>query len=100
MATERQIQEMIARCVSVVVFYQNGEMTAKTKAMRADEFRTVAGRVRELGLSPGATEERILCPLEAELIARYGPEAGRRLNAEFLKAFEGLDVPIPCPAAP
>lgn len=98
MATERQIQETIARCVGITVFYHNGAITANVRAMRALEYKTVAGRVKELGLSHEATEERILRPVEAELIARYGPEEGRRLNVEFLKAFAGVTVPIPCPA--
>jgi hypothetical protein len=99
MATERQIQEMIARCVSIAVFYHNGEMTPKTRASRASEFRTVAAELKRWGLSRGAMEGRILRPLEAELIARYGTEAGRGHYVEVLKGFEEPAVPLLCPAA-
>ena len=98
MATERQVQEMIARCVGIAVFYRNGELTTKTKALMAAEFRTAAGRIDELGMGRKAVEENVLRPMEAELIARYGPEEGRRSSAEFLKAFEGPIVTLPCPA--
>jgi hypothetical protein len=94
MATERQVQETIARCVSIAVYYHNCEMTAKM----AVEFRAVAHEVKGWGSTPKDTEERILRPVEAELIARYGTEAGRRLHAEVLKGFKGFEVPVLCPS--
>ena len=62
----------------------------------AAEYRAVAERAKEMGLSPKAIRERLLGPLEAELIARYGPEGGRRLNAEGRFTY---DLKLP-PAVP
>src|SRR4051812_42543057 len=101
MSIERQVQETIAQCVGIGVFYHNlGGLTTKTRAMMLAEFRTVAAKVKELGLGPKATGERLLGPVEAELIARYGIEVGRKINAEFLRAFEEVIVPVSCPTSP
>ena len=88
-ATERQIQETIARCVSIMVYFHNEERTPKVKAMMIAEVQTVVGFVGELGLGLGSreVEERIVIPVEGELLTRYGHEVGRRLNAEFVSAF-------------
>ncbi len=94
MATERQIQETIARCVSIVVFFHNSQKTPKMKSMMVAEVRTIAGWAEELGMCGMAADEQILFPVELELIARYGPVVGRRLNAEFAKAFKALAVPV------
>ncbi len=94
MATERQTQETIARCVSIVVFFHNSQKTPKMKSMMVAEVRTIADWAEELGMCGMAADEQILLPVEAELIARYGPVVGRRLNAEFAKAFKGLAAPV------
>ena len=94
MATERQIQETIARCVSIVVFFHNSQKTPKMKTMMVAEVQTVAGWVEELGMGGMAADEQILLPVELELLARYGHEVGRRLNAEFARAFKGSAVPV------
>ncbi len=94
MATERQVQETIARCVSIVVFFHNSQKTPKMRAMMVAEVRTVAGWVEELGMCGMAAGEQILSPVELELIARYGPVVGRKLNSEFAKAFKGLAAPV------
>jgi hypothetical protein len=98
MATERQIQETIARCVSIAVFYQSGEMTTKARALMAAEFQAVAAGANGSGLSGKIAEDRILRPVEAELVARYGPEAGRSLHAEVVRGFKGSAVPVSFPA--
>ena len=94
MATERQIQETIARCVSIVVFFHNSQKTPKMRTMMVAEVQAVAGSVEELGMCGMATDEQILLPVESELVARYGPAVGRRLNAEFARAFKGPAVPV------
>ena len=94
MATERQIQEMIARCVSIVVFFHNSQKTPKMRAMMASEVQAVARSVEEAGLGGMAADERILLPVESELLARYGQEVGRRLNAEFARAYKGSAMPV------
>lgn len=91
MATEREIQETVARCVAGLVFYVNSGKTPKTKAMMVAEARAVAALVAGWGLS----DDRILRPVEAELVARYGPETRAGLHAEFVKAFKGKAGPGP-----
>ena len=88
MATDRQFQEVVARCVSVMVFYHNDEKTPKARATMVAEVQTVVGFFRELGLGVREVDEHIMTPVEAELVARYGREAGGSLNAEFVRAFE------------
>jgi len=95
MATERQIQETIARCVSTVVFFHNSPKTPRMRTMMVAEVQAVARSVEELGM---AMDERILLPVESELLARYGQEVGRRLNAEFARAFKGSAMPVLCHA--
>ena len=89
--TERQLQETVARCVSIMVYFHNDpERTPKTKERMVAEVQVVAGWVAEMGLKPGQTDELILRPVEAELFARYGHELGLRLNRMFLEAIDGL----------
>lgn len=92
MATEREIQETIARSVAIMVCFHNSEKTKRAGAMMVSEVQTVAGMVLELDLGVGETDDCILRPVEQELLMRYGHEVGPRLNTEFLKAFESLDA--------
>ena len=94
MATERQIQELIARCVSIVVFFHNSPKTSKMRTMMVAEVQAVARSAEELGMGDRAKDERILLSVESELLARYGQEVGRRLNAEFARAFRGSGMPV------
>ncbi len=94
MATERQLQETIARCVSIVVFFHNSQKTPKMRSMMVAEVQTVAAGVEELGMCGMATDEQILFSVESELIARYGPVVGRKLNSEFAKSFKGVAAPV------
>jgi hypothetical protein len=94
MATEREIQEMIARCVSIMVFYHNSGKTAHSEDQMAAEIGAVAHSVKQW---PSGNDPcgRILDSVNAEMIVRYGSELGVRLDGEFYKAFEDADVPIP-----
>jgi hypothetical protein len=92
MATERQVKETIARCVSIMVCYHNGEKTRLAHDMMVAEVQTVAGWVMEMDLGPCEKDERILHPVERELLMRFGPEVGPRLNVVFIKAFGHLDA--------
>ena len=94
MATEREIQETIARCVSIVVFFQNSQKTSKMKGMMAAEVKAIAGWLEEAGLCGVVIDEQILFPVGSELLIRYGPVIGRRLNAEFARAFKGSVAPV------
>jgi hypothetical protein len=89
-AIERQAQEIIARCISILVAYHNGERTPEATAMMAAKVQAVAIWVDELDFSIGETDEQVLRPVEAELLARYGHEAGVRISREFLEAFESV----------
>jgi hypothetical protein len=87
---ERQAREVIARCISILVAYHNGERTPDATAMMATKVQAVAIWVDELDLSVDETDEQVLRPVEAELLARYGHEAGVRISREFLDAFESV----------
>ena len=98
MATERQIQETIARCVSIVVFFHNSQKSPKMRSMMVAEVQAIAGWVEELGLCGMATDEQILVPVEWELVARYGPVAGRRAQRRVRQGVQGLGRarPVAC----
>lgn len=89
MATDRQLQETLARCVSTVVFYHNSHRSQKSAERMSIEAEVIAGFVEELSLVDGEAERFIVRPLEVELIDRYGHELGLRLFGEFIRAFEG-----------
>jgi hypothetical protein len=92
MTTERQVQETIARCVSAMVYYHNRGRYRENEDRMIAEVQLAAGFVEELGLSRVGADRRIIRPVEAELIARYGYEVGPRLAAQFVGAFEGLQM--------
>jgi hypothetical protein len=94
MLIEGQLQAAAARCLSILLRYRNGERTAATKAMMVAEIEVVVGWLMELGLPSGVVETEVLAPVGTYLLARYGHEAGQRLNTEFVEAFEaaGMDL--------
>lgn len=95
-ANERQIQETIARCVSCMVFHYNVKKTPKGKAQTVAELGAIAEMVKEFELRAGEVNDRILGPVESELVTRYGREVGGDLYADFAKAFGGTrDSGIP-----
>jgi len=89
---ERQIQETIARCVGIMVWFHNAVRTPQTNGLMTAEIRVMAGWVAEWGMGQVEVDGLILRPVEAELHARYGHELGPRLNRLFLEAFDGLDA--------
>ncbi len=90
LSTERQVQEIITHCTSILVAYHNGERTPEATAMMVTKVQAVAIWVDELDFSIGETDEQVLRPVEAQLLARYGHEAGVRISLEFLDAFESV----------
>lgn len=86
MATEGQVQGTIARCVTTVVRDHDGGRTRYTTISMIAEIQAHAAWVMELDIRPGAADEGILRPVEVGRLARYGPELGVRLDADFLKA--------------
>ena len=95
MTTERQVQEAIARCVSLMVFYHNGEKTTKTRGLLTAEIRAVGESVRGLDFGDETSGQGILRLVESELRDRYGTEGGGRINAEFARAFDGFAALAP-----
>lgn len=95
MTTQRQIQEAIARCVSLLVFYYNGEKTTKTRGQITAEIRAVGESVRGLDFGDETSGAGILRLVESELRDRYGTEGCGRINAEFSRAFDWFAVLAP-----
>jgi hypothetical protein len=78
---------MIDRCISLTVAHHDHGMP-EAEAMMAAELEIIAAWVEGMDLGCGDTDRLILEPIEGELVARYGMEAGSRLYAEFIEAFE------------
>ncbi len=97
MATDREVEEMIARCVGIMVFYRNSGKTTQSNRRMVAEVRAVAGCVKEWHPADGVVR-RILDSVKAEMIVRYGHELGVRLDGEFYTAFEGETMPLPIPS--
>jgi hypothetical protein len=94
----RAVQELVARCVSIMVSdYNSGPSERANQEMVAD-VRAVAASVDQLSLGVQETAHNILRPVESELLARYGHELGGRIYVRFLAAVEGLAPPGPHPA--
>jgi hypothetical protein len=89
MATEREIQETVARCMSIMVRFRGSERTPRADEEMHAEVALVAGWNAEAGLGASETHDRILRPVASELLDCFGYELGPRLNAIFLEAFEG-----------
>jgi hypothetical protein len=87
MPTDRQIQEMVARCESCMVFYLNSGKAQRHKNVIASEVQAVAHLVAEWGLGGQAVEVAILHPVKAGMVARYGAVEGGKLFGEFATAF-------------
>ena len=89
---KRQVLETVARCVTVMVHYQNSSHTAKTKELMVAEIEVIAGWVMELELDDSTISKRFLEPVQAELMERYLPKHAFSLNDAFQAAFNGLQV--------
>ena len=87
-ATEWELREVIDRCISLMVAHHEGDRMPEAEAMMAAEMETIAAWVEGMDLGCGDTDRLILEPIEDELVARYGSEAGGRLYADFIEAFE------------
>jgi hypothetical protein len=83
------VQEAVARFFSILVEYHDAVRTPAARSQMVAEVRAVVEGIVVMGLGIGETDSLVLRPVEAELLARYGPEVGTRINAEFVEAFEG-----------
>jgi|GEM_PF-5470795 len=77
-----------------MVCYYGDVRNPIAKDIMIADVQVVVGGVNASGMEPDEVEVRILRPVGAELIARYGHEVGPRLHAEFLKTFD--DVHCEC----
>jgi hypothetical protein len=88
-ATEQQVQRTVALCMDIMVRYRDGRRTPETRAVMVAEVHAIAVWVSGLGMGAAEMIERVLNPVQAQLLARHGHELGARLGGEFLNAFEG-----------
>jgi hypothetical protein len=86
MANEREIEEVVARCVAIMIAYdRSGRSAPSTIAMIAG-IQSVAGRANRFHLEFGTLDVQILQTVKAELLARYSPMTAHTIHAAFLKA--------------
>lgn len=88
LATEWELREVIDHCISLMVAHHEDDGMPEAETLMAAEMLTIAAWVEGMDLAGGDTDRLILEPIEDELVARYGLEAGGRLSAEFIEAFE------------
>jgi hypothetical protein len=87
-ATAWELREVIDRCISLMVAPHEDDGMPGADTVMAAEMLTIAAWVEGMDLGGGDTDRLILEPIEDELVARHGPEAGADLSAEFIEAFE------------
>ncbi|MDB5349679.1 MAG: hypothetical protein JWN86_926 [Planctomycetota bacterium] len=83
--SSRDISEHLSRCVATMVFYHKDGASWSGAQLLWDEARFLRAWADESG-SGEALITLVLSPLEGELSGRFGPEVGRRLHHEFLRA--------------
>jgi hypothetical protein len=97
MINERQMQETVARCVSIMVFYHNSKKSQRAEmvVVLIDDAQAVAGWASEAAMEEPEVRERLFRPVTSELVARYGEDVGMSLSADFQHAFgwTSLDSP-------
>jgi hypothetical protein len=92
MTQARVLDEIVAGCVAVVVFYHYHEKRRATEDAISQEIQALGELVSGMGLPGDAIERRVIRPLERELIGRYGHEVGPRITSQFIGAFHGGTV--------
>jgi len=91
MLNERDLQETIARCVSIAVYYHGGDRTGQTSDRMTAEVRATALALGESGISASEARGRVIEPVRLELLARFGASEGSRIVRDFVDAFAGED---------
>ena len=89
MTQARVLDEIVAGCVAVAVFYHYHEKTRATEDVMSREFQALGELVSGMGLPDDVIECRVIRPLERELVSRYGHEVGPRITSHFVDAFRG-----------
>lgn len=88
MAQERQVEEAIARFLSILGRYHDGERSEWAKEVLVAEVATVVGWLQQVGMTPTDTEEHIVIRMRVTLRDRYGHEVGKRINHDFLACLD------------
>jgi hypothetical protein len=89
MDAKREADELVSRCVALVVFYQHCRKTHPGWPGIKAEFRSIVSEARKGGISPAVIASGLLI----ELRARYEPATASRMHREFLAGFSD-DVQI------
>lgn len=92
MPTERQIEETISRCVSIMIYHHHVERRGASKAQMIAEVQLVAGWVEEMALMSDDVEDRIFRQVRIELFMRFEHEVAQRLIGVFVEAFDDLKM--------
>ena len=93
MATEREVEEILARCVSIMVYFCSCRRSSRAEATMVFEIQAVVARMTELDLSPDRMAEEMLGAIRGELTQRYGSLVGGRLTATFGGVFRAACQP-------
>jgi hypothetical protein len=88
MLDERQAARIVDLCMTVMYRYHDDNRMPRRKARMVAEVRDLAAWLMELAPEPDELDQRILRPVQGRLLARFGPELGASLKADFLAAFE------------
>lgn len=88
MASERTVREVIDRSLAIVGRYHDAGGTDRGRALLYAEVATIVSSLVESRITQAVAEERIVRPVIAAIIARYGQELGRRLHIEYLDNFD------------
>ncbi|MHC5537092.1 hypothetical protein ACYOEI_02510 [Singulisphaera rosea] len=88
MLTDQQVRETIDSCLATLNHYHDTERRLRSKAKLTAEIAVVVGWLSEWGITLGDAVELIARPVGERLEMRYGFEVGRRLDGEFMEAFE------------
>ena len=81
------IPELVARCVSIMVYHYKIERSARADAELEDEARGIASCSGGKGCADVVVES-LLESVTQELIARYGPTSGSHLCSLFAARLE------------
>ena len=83
MATDRDVDETVCRCLALVIYFHHFEEGRTTRAKMAAEVRMVADHARKLGIQ----DQAVLTRVDAELAHRFDDATRRRLHAEFARSY-------------